>query len=105
MSSGKTKNTVAATNGRTTRKPKAPSQAELGVIRRDELLSLKAFLRRLGWGKWIYRRARRKGLPVHSFGGRSYVYGDQFVEWLLAQGGATDDAAAVSGPAGAKDGP
>ena len=46
------------------------------------LYHLSEFQSRLGWGKHAMRTARRKGLKVIDMGGRRYVHGRDFFDYL-----------------------
>lgn len=53
-------------------------------IRTDEVYRLSEVARRMGWGRYAMSTARRAGLPVRRLGRRSFVCGDELIEWLKA---------------------
>ncbi len=54
-----------------------------GVINPDELYTLKAFTRRLGVRASTLRAARRNGLQVYYVHKHAYVYGRDWIEYVL----------------------
>ena len=54
-----------------------------GVINPDELYTLKAFTRRLGIREATLRSARRAGLRVYYVHKHAYVYGRDWIEYVL----------------------
>lgn len=67
----------------------SPSDAD-GVINPDELYTLRTFKRRLGVTDATMRAARRAGLRVHRVHKHGYVYGKDWIEYVLkSQGGST----------------
>ena len=55
-----------------------------GVINPDELYTLKAFARRLGIRDATVRSARRAGLRVYYVHKHAYIYGRDWIEYVLA---------------------
>lgn len=53
-----------------------------GEIYADELLPLRDALEQLGWGAHSLAAAKRAGLRVLSFGGRSYITGREIIRFL-----------------------
>lgn len=65
-----------------------------GVINPDELYTLKAFTRRLGIRAATLRSARRAGLRVLYVHKHAYVYGRDWIEYVLkSHEGRTEQAA------------
>lgn len=60
----------------------SPDDAD-GVINPEELYTLKAFTRRLGIGAATLRSARRAGLRVLYVHKHAYVYGRDWVDYVL----------------------
>lgn len=58
-----------------------------GVINPDELYTLKAFTRRLGIHEATLRSARRGGLRVYYVHKHAYVYGRDWIEYVLSSQG------------------
>jgi hypothetical protein len=54
-----------------------------GVINPDELYTLKAFTRRLGIREATLRSARRAGLRVYYVHKHAYVYGRDWIDYVL----------------------
>lgn len=54
-----------------------------GVINPDELYTLKAFTRRLGVRASTLRAARRNGLQVYYVHKHAYVYGRDWIAYVL----------------------
>lgn len=54
-----------------------------GVINPDELYTLKAFTRRLGVQASTLRAARRAGLRVYYVHKHAYVYGRDWIDYVL----------------------
>lgn len=54
-----------------------------GVINPDELYTLKAFTRRLGVQASTVRAARRAGLRVYYVHKHAYVYGRDWIDYVL----------------------
>lgn len=54
-----------------------------GVINPDELYTLKAFTRRLGVQTATVRAARRAGLRVYYVHKHAYVYGRDWIDYVL----------------------
>lgn len=54
-----------------------------GVINPDELYTLQAFTRRLGVQASTLRAARRAGLRVYYVHKHAYVYGRDWIEYVL----------------------
>jgi len=55
-----------------------------GVINPDELYTLKAFTRRLGIREATLRSARRAGLRVYYVHKHAYVYGRDWIDYVLS---------------------
>lgn len=53
-----------------------------GSIRADEALTLAEFRRRTKLGDWALRTLRRQGLRVVTAGGRRFVLGEDFLQFL-----------------------
>jgi hypothetical protein len=60
------------------------NNAASGVINPDELYTLKAFTQRLGIRSATIRSARRAGLPVHYVHKHAYIYGRDWIDYVLA---------------------
>lgn len=58
-----------------------------GVIHPDELYTLKAFMRTLGIREATLRSARRAGLRVNYVHKHGYVYGRDWIEYVLTSQG------------------
>ena len=58
------------------------SDIPAGVIDADQVYSLGEFRRRTGMGVWALRSARKRGLKVRYTGGRGFVCGQDFLEFL-----------------------
>jgi len=54
-----------------------------GVIKPDELYTLKAFARRLGIKASTLRSARRAGLKVYYVHKHAYVHGKDWIDYVL----------------------
>lgn len=54
-----------------------------GVIKPDELYTLKAFARRLGIKASTLRSARRAGLKVYYVHKHAYVHGRDWIEYVM----------------------
>lgn len=59
------------------------SDTTLGVINPDELYTLQAFTQRLGIRAATLRSARRAGLRVFYVHKHGYVYGRDWIEYVL----------------------
>jgi hypothetical protein len=55
----------------------------MGIINPDELYTLQAFMRRLGIRPATLRSARRLGLRVLYVHKHAYVYGRDWIEYVL----------------------
>ena len=55
----------------------------VGIIRLDELYTFKAFMQRLGIRESTLRSARRAGLRVYYVHKHGYVYGRDWIEYVL----------------------
>lgn len=55
----------------------------IGIITPDELYTLSAFTRRLGIRQATVRAARRAGLRVYYVHKHAYVYGRDWIEYVL----------------------
>ena len=58
-----------------------------GVINPDELYTLKAFTRRLGIREATLRSARRAGLRVYYVHKHAYIYGRDWIDYVLSSQG------------------
>jgi len=56
----------------------------IGIIKPDELYTLKAFARRLGIRAATLRSARRAGLRVYYVHKHAYVHGRDWIEYVLS---------------------
>ena len=74
------------------RKP-GPRREPSAPIRADEAYDQAEFCRRVGWGRAALTQARRAGLKAVLCGGRLYVRGSWFLEFLdrLAKGGGREE--------------
>ena len=63
----------------------ANSSRDLAPIEDGVTYPLPEFERRSGLGRHAMAQARRKGLRVHRLGGRAYVRGQDFNEFLARQ--------------------
>jgi hypothetical protein len=61
----------------------ATDDSNFGVIKPDELYTLQAFTRRLGIQAATLRSARRAGLRVFYVHKHAYVYGRDWIEYVL----------------------
>jgi hypothetical protein len=75
------------TNGHATRSAEKRAPRAPGVIRIDELYTLDEFRSRTGLGEQWLRTARRTGLRVLYLGGRAFVRGRDFVDFLEKSAG------------------
>lgn len=77
--------TSKPTTARTRRSPEmVPDKTNpIGVISPEELYTLKAFKHRLGIREATLRAARRSGLKVHYAHKQAYVYGRDWIEYVL----------------------
>lgn len=66
----------------------ATANATLGPIERGVVYPLGDFQTRVGWGRHAMRAARRRGLRVRYEGGRGFVRGDDFHDYLTRADGA-----------------
>ena len=57
-----------------------------GYIAQDELYTIQEIDRRLGLGVAALRAARRKGLVIHKIGRRSYVFGQDLINYVQEKG-------------------
>jgi hypothetical protein len=55
----------------------------IGIIKPDELYTLKAFARRLGIGAATLRSARRAGLKVYYVHKHAYVFGRDWIDYVI----------------------
>jgi hypothetical protein len=62
----------------------ATQDEAFGIINPDELYTLKAFTRRLGVREATVRSARRAGLRVYYVHKHAYIYGRDWIEYVLA---------------------
>lgn len=62
----------------------------VGVIRADEIYTLAEFAARARLGRYALRQAKRAGLKIITVGGKSFVRGADFFEWLADKSGDTD---------------
>lgn len=53
----------------------------------DALYPLRVFTAITGLGEYALRTARRNGMKIHRMGGRSFVFGADFIRFLRKQGG------------------
>ena len=60
-----------------------PQNEPLGVINPEEMYTLKAFTSRLGIRAATLRSARRAGLKVYYVHRQAYVYGRDWIEYVL----------------------
>lgn len=58
---------------------------EYGVINPEELYTLNEFKRRLGVRDATLRAARRKGLKVHYVHKQAYVYGRDWIRYVVGE--------------------
>lgn len=66
----------------------------LGVINPGELYTLKAFTRKLGIREATLRSARRAGLRVYYVHKHAYIYGRDWIDYVLnSQGRRSGDSA------------
>lgn len=63
-------------------------------IRADEIYSLDAFYRATGFTRAALRKFKRQGLDVRYVGGRGFVYGQAFIEFVLTKGKSAIDSRA-----------
>jgi|GEM_PF-6417487 len=63
------------------RKP-GPRREPAAPICADEAYDVQEFCRRVGWGRAAYAAAKRNGLRTAIAGGRAFVRGDWFLEYL-----------------------
>jgi hypothetical protein len=49
------------------------------------------FKRKTGIGDWGFRTARKEGLPIRRAGGKPFVLGSDFLEYLARQSDATEE--------------
>lgn len=73
--------------------PRSTSTPDTAILA-DAVYALADFRRRTGLGAWALRQARRNGLRVRKCGGRSFVIGADWLEYLRAQAPSQDGAAA-----------
>ena len=64
----------------------ARSAESLRSIKPDELYVASDAYQSLGWKAAAQRKARRLGLRVKYFGGRSYVLGRDLIQFLIENG-------------------
>lgn len=57
-----------------------------GEIRPEVLYRLDEIKRRSGLGAWAFRQARRNGLNVLYLGGRAFVFGQDFIDYVRRVG-------------------
>ncbi len=62
----------------------APAVAPLGIDA-NGIYPLRDFMGRLRLGRHWMRSARKAGLPVRSFGNRSFIFGSDFARFLQSQ--------------------
>ena len=62
--------------------PPSTIQSSSGSIRADELYTLPAVEKRLGFGVTAMRTARRNGLPVRYIGRKGFVAGKDLLEYF-----------------------
>ena len=60
-----------------------PVIEEHGVVRPDELFTLEAFKHRLGITNSTLRAARRSGFRVHYKHKHAYVYGRDWIDYVI----------------------
>jgi hypothetical protein len=58
------------------------ADATLGVIRADEVYSLREFARRFRWGEHALRQARAAGLRTATFGREKFVLGTDVLSFF-----------------------
>ncbi|HWG41300.1 MAG TPA: hypothetical protein VN688_00835 [Gemmataceae bacterium] len=63
-----------------------PVIEEQGVIRPEELYTLEEFKHRLGISNSTLRAARRSGLRVHYKHKQGYIYGRDWIDYILRSG-------------------
>lgn len=66
-------------------KTKRERSAAPGVIESDVLYTLDELLARARVGKWWMRQARKAGLKELRHGGRTFVFGRDFIAFLQQQ--------------------
>ena len=76
---GKASSTATTDTG----SPATPAAGE--SFRSDELLPIRAAMKRLGWGSKTLAAAKRKGLHILCFGARSYLLGADVIAFLKDQ--------------------
>jgi hypothetical protein len=74
-----------ATLARTRKPDEARGPATPGVIRADEVYTLREFQSRTRLGTWAMRQGRRSGLKVIDAHGRSFVRGADWFAYLERQ--------------------
>lgn len=62
-----------------------------GIVNPDELYTLRTFTSRLGIKAATLRSARRAGLKVYYVHKQAYVYGKDWIEYVLKEGGRNSD--------------
>lgn len=62
--------------------PKKPPRPFLGSVRRDEVLTLDEFRRRLRWGHKSIARAKAAGLRVLRFGKQGFLLGADVLDFF-----------------------
>lgn len=62
-----------------------------GIVNPDELYTLRTFTSRLGIKAATLRSARRAGLKVYYVHKQAYVYGKDWIEYVLKEGERNSD--------------
>lgn len=60
--------------------------AQSGIVDPDRIYTLPAFLTTVGWSQGRLRTARKQGLPVKYLSNKGYVYGRDFIDFILRVG-------------------
>ncbi len=65
--------------------PAAHARPACGEIFRGAMYSTVEIRHRLGLGDWAWRKMRRNGLQVAYVSGKSFVYGDDLIDFILSK--------------------
>ena len=73
---------TATADRETPPRPGSKKRELLGEIRADSIYAIETFKQRISVGTWGFRQMRRAGLRICRSGGRGFVIGADFLEFL-----------------------
>ena len=80
--SAKPSKTATTASSKTPPRATSKKRELLGEIRADSIYAIETFKQRISVGTWGFRQMRRAGLRICRSGGRGFVIGADFLEFL-----------------------